>query len=178
MSDNAVKPTKINDNSNKVISTRMNVKAPQPNRKPVIKYETTNNDEVIKDDFLSVNEIKIVPSVFFKQNRGRILEEVRIGIAYLIKNKATSVAFLKPFRGDSDNLPYTVLLSSELARRRGEILSRVKEGETFILKSRETTIAMLCPPPIWTKGDLTPEEMLKLLLTENLSVEELKRAIL
>lgn len=166
MTGNAVASKKQNSNAPKAVKGKFSIKDPSVTT-------SANSPKKLYPDS-PISEVREVSSVFFKNNRGRMLEDVRLGVAYIIHNKNTPFAILEPFRSVDENFSYPVLSSNEVGEKRGEILKRTKNGEFFVLKVRDTIIAMLCPPPAWATGKLSPDEMLKLKLLETVSLDTLK----
>lgn len=137
----------------------------------IIDDPTTTPAPLKKELYLEspIIEVREVSSVFFKDNRGRMLEEVRQGIAYLIKNKTVVVAVLRPCQSSSAPQSIDQISSTEISRKHGEILNKIKDGKSYLLTVRDRVIATMEPPRDWMKLGLGSEEIIKLLLLEDIN---------
>lgn len=123
-------------------------------------------------------DISVISPLDFKRNTRQLLDAVHNGSRYIISRKKKSVACLVPYsRTDEEGHDFQVISVTELIRSRGSLIDQARSGIQFIIERRGEKTAILGPPPKRHKRELSDEELVKLALIKEFSVEEVQKAV-
>jgi len=122
-------------------------------------------------------EIRSIRPLDLRNNIVRLVDDVLRGQEFVVVRKKREVARLSRYTETSEGLSERTISTRDLSRKLGEIINQVRDGVRFIITRSEDKVAVLDPPPVRQSSELSEEQVEKLMLIEDLTVDEVRKAV-